>query len=57
MDLKHDHLIISYTLSTLITDAPNWANIIPQKGPGASPANSNTFIPFKGIFVISKTAL
>lgn len=40
----------NYTLSTLITDAPNSANIIPQKGPGARPANSKTFTPFKGIF-------
>ncbi len=33
----------------LMTDAPKSAKIIPQKGEGAIPANSNTLTPFSAM--------
>lgn len=37
------------TFSITVTFAPKSANTFPTKGTGASPENSNTFNPFKGI--------
>lgn len=36
-------------MSTFTTVAPLSARTIPQKGPGAKPANSITFMPFSAI--------
>lgn len=39
------------TLCITVTFAPKSANILPTKGIGARPENSNTFNPFKGMFI------
>lgn len=41
---------MTQTRSILVTVAPKSASSIPQKGAGANPDNSNTLIPFSGIF-------
>ncbi|TGZ46494.1 Serine/threonine-protein phosphatase [Temnothorax longispinosus] len=53
--MNHSNRIyLLITLSTLITDAPKSAKIIPHTGPGASPANSKTLIPFRAIASIDE---